>query len=129
MTIARRLRLSLEVFRLMFSLDLRRALLALTPIVAGATLASYLSARSLLRAARAGDDTGVVVAVLVFAVAFLLTAWIGRTARTARLQLGEATLLSLQLRRAHAVLRPRHTTDLEHRRNADRVALLESRSF
>ncbi len=129
MTIARRLRLSLEVFRLMFSLDLRRALLALTPIVAGATLASYLSARSLLRAARAGDDTGVAVAVIVFAVAFLLTAWIGRTARTARLQLGEATLLSLQLRRAHAVLRPRHTTDLEHRRNADRVALLESRSF
>ena len=129
MTAGRRLRLSLEVFRLMFSLDLRRALLALTPIVAGATLASYLSARSLLRAARAGDDTGVAVAVIVFAVAFLLTAWIGRVARTSRLQLGEATLLSLQLRRAQAVLRPRHTTDLEHRRNADRVALLESRSF
>lgn len=125
----RRFRLAVEAFRLMFSVDLRRALLSLTPIVAGATLASYLSARALLRAARDGDDAGMAIAVSVFAVAFLLTAWIGRAARTARLQLGEATLLTVHLRRARAVLRPRHISDLEHGRNADRLASLDSRSF
>lgn len=129
MTSARRLRLTLEAFRLMFSVDLRRAILSLTPIVAGATLASYLSARALLSAASEGDDPGTATAVGVFAVAFLLTAWIGRAARTARLQLGEATLLAVQLRRARAVLVPRHISDLENGRNADRLASLESRSF
>jgi len=126
---ARRLRLALEAFRLMFSVDLRRALLALTPIIATATLVTYLSARALLRAARDADGAGMVIAVGIFAIAFLLTAWIGRAARTARIQLCEATVLAVQLRRAEAVLRPRHLTLLESGQIADRLTSLANRSF
>ena len=75
------------------------------------------------------DRAAVLVGAAMFTVAFVAAASLGRIARTARLQLGEALTFQFQLRRAGAVLAGDGIEHLERPANLERLETLNARSF